>query len=894
MSGTTTPASNSIPDSTPGTSWADDGEPAGSTNPPSHRRDVGSTPDDPTLTPKNDDADTAASAGTPRAHAASLTAVTTVDSSKKPDGEDHSRQSHNQSMAAEVSTSVEAADVPAPQDAVKSADAIDGPSKEDTTPKLAYQEARPPPVNPWLQRAADAKAKAAVHPVAKSTAVSGSRDIGSASVDQRRKSEAPHPRDSRRNDARPRDDFRNGRQRQDQRVDEGATSAQRKGASRARDRASSEAGPPPRAEISWPKPMDAHDEDRKKTHDPSDKTEKDRSGTNAGKGKPEWKVMPYTPTAVFETQITGKGSGRMGKGAARGVPTGSGRGPVGPASATNGTGESSKPSERVSPLSNGETSTPDKAGTGKAEGDVPSASGRIVSETPQDGRPIEPRTTVPSEPADTTAKDLDSGIASTLDDTTRPAPAARRNKSPRRSDAFVRRTGSVHDSTGRRFSAATHSEDTANLPVNGELPASRSAFADRRSETQSFDSGRDVPPFREGKRGGRKGGRGGFNNAQFGSPHGYNNGYPDYQNGNHSPGVPFSPRAGHYSQGSRSGYRNQGMRAQSIPVDAFGRSVPYGYPMMPMQPMMPDYYNSFSPGSHGFQSQSEREMLVTSVAMQVEYYFSIDNLLKDIFLRKHMDSQGWIFLSVVAEFNRLKTFTTDYEVLKQACLQSREVEIRVADDGKDRLRKVGEWQRWVLPVEDRDALAQGESPSNLRRPSAPRVHSVEQAPIFYPASPASAQFSSPYGRTDRSFQIVNGGPPPFYPSGSEQRHNDYSKPEESRGRQPRFAHHRESSNVSPLTNGHPSTTEASGEPDKFPSSQIEGLTVVVRKHDLRGGAPFHSASSRTFSNGSIDSRSIMEEVSKPQVQASKVNGVAPSERLVHLVRRHADPADISI
>ncbi|OCK78937.1 hypothetical protein K432DRAFT_279072, partial [Lepidopterella palustris CBS 459.81] len=44
-----------------------------------------------------------------------------------------------------------------------------------------------------------------------------------------------------------------------------------------------------------------------------------------------------------------------------------------------------------------------------------------------------------------------------------------------------------------------------------------------------------------------------------------------------------------------------------------------------------------------------------------EYYFSVDNLCKDMFLRKRMDSKGFVLLSVIAEFNRIKQLTPDIE-----------------------------------------------------------------------------------------------------------------------------------------------------------------------------------------------------------------------------------------
>ena len=44
---------------------------------------------------------------------------------------------------------------------------------------------------------------------------------------------------------------------------------------------------------------------------------------------------------------------------------------------------------------------------------------------------------------------------------------------------------------------------------------------------------------------------------------------------------------------------------------------------------------------------------------QVHYYFSPENLVKDEFLRKHMDVEGWLPIQLLASFNRLRHITTD-------------------------------------------------------------------------------------------------------------------------------------------------------------------------------------------------------------------------------------------
>ncbi|CAI7890830.1 unnamed protein product, partial [Closterium sp. NIES-54] len=46
--------------------------------------------------------------------------------------------------------------------------------------------------------------------------------------------------------------------------------------------------------------------------------------------------------------------------------------------------------------------------------------------------------------------------------------------------------------------------------------------------------------------------------------------------------------------------------------------------------------------------------LRTALTKQIEYYFSIENLCRDLFLRSKMDSEGFIHVDVIAAFNRVR------------------------------------------------------------------------------------------------------------------------------------------------------------------------------------------------------------------------------------------------
>lgn len=42
-----------------------------------------------------------------------------------------------------------------------------------------------------------------------------------------------------------------------------------------------------------------------------------------------------------------------------------------------------------------------------------------------------------------------------------------------------------------------------------------------------------------------------------------------------------------------------------------------------------------------------------------EYYFSVDNLERDFFLRRKMDTEGFLPITLIASFHRVQALTTD-------------------------------------------------------------------------------------------------------------------------------------------------------------------------------------------------------------------------------------------
>lgn len=67
------------------------------------------------------------------------------------------------------------------------------------------------------------------------------------------------------------------------------------------------------------------------------------------------------------------------------------------------------------------------------------------------------------------------------------------------------------------------------------------------------------------------------------------------------------------------------------------------------------------------------------VRHQIEYYFSPENLDTDIYLRRKMDAQGYIPLSSIASFNRVKSLSQDSELIVAAVKQSTGLDMMLAN-----------------------------------------------------------------------------------------------------------------------------------------------------------------------------------------------------------------------
>ncbi|KAG6483097.1 la-related protein 1B-like [Zingiber officinale] len=144
---------------------------------------------------------------------------------------------------------------------------------------------------------------------------------------------------------------------------------------------------------------------------------------------------------------------------------------------------------------------------------------------------------------------------------------------------------------------------------------------------------------------------------------------------------------------------------------------PMGYEIPPvyyLPPPLPPPFESMPIITHqapsvvtpaGFPSPADYQRFM--LVKQIEYYFSPENLCKDHFLRQNMDDHGWVAVSLIASFNRVKQSTRDIPYILDALHGSTVVEVH-----GEKLRRRGDWMRWILP----HSFNQYDSASSPRSP----------------------------------------------------------------------------------------------------------------------------------------------------------------------------------
>jgi len=79
---------------------------------------------------------------------------------------------------------------------------------------------------------------------------------------------------------------------------------------------------------------------------------------------------------------------------------------------------------------------------------------------------------------------------------------------------------------------------------------------------------------------------------------------------------------------------------------------------------------------------------------QIEFYFSVENLCGDLFLRSYMDCEGFIPIAFVANFPGVVMLGATYDDILEGIRSS---EILEMDEINETMRLKNGWDLWLLP-----------------------------------------------------------------------------------------------------------------------------------------------------------------------------------------------------
>lgn len=677
--------------------------------------------------------------------------------------------------------------------------------KEKPVPKL-LQEAPIPTVNIWKQRAEEAKAKATLQPApgkdlsaapASEIPVRNTADAGPGGKPdgRNRSNEAPlRPTGNNRSSTA---ENRTGDKSRERRNDDNARRGRQmslgtSGEDKPHPGSMSAPLPSMGDSESWPTPLNAVDEGRKRTQE---KTEKDKNGKDNGpaqpapKGKTGWINVPLEHSVIFKTPLPntnprrGGRGGRGREGGNRGASNGQ-RGSL-PGeknelneSTTNGDVKRNgrqRTSRSTSPPKNQRGASKDPGLWRESRVSAHITPGKESAEASNQSS----QRLIPREWVDSQSQNTQAGASSRNAPLSKPRQSRSADSAPSAANARDTEVGAASSQPA----ASAQKEDAVNIrristsaadreEQDGSREFARRASKDLETWNSSFSkfnppterrNGPFPPSFNPRDRFERGRGNGRGRNGGHGFHH---QGTGQVYSSTTGPGaasqygLPRSPtmfqQENYFGQQQQplSGrhYRNPG-RAQSIAGEPFYSRMGSGYNAPPLAPIqtymgasnqMYDYGSMFPMSAMPYPQYVDPFGLTSMVRTQLEYYFSIDNLIKDVYLRSHMDSQGFVLLSFITQFNRLKQLTTDVELIKLAIQHSNDLEYLVGADGKDRIRKREDWQKWVLAMEERDESARIDGPPlPLSYPPEPRPRVLESSiaamryPISTPLSPTA-------------------------------------------------------------------------------------------------------------------------------------------------------------
>lgn len=139
---------------------------------------------------------------------------------------------------------------------------------------------------------------------------------------------------------------------------------------------------------------------------------------------------------------------------------------------------------------------------------------------------------------------------------------------------------------------------------------------------------------------------------------------------------PYAQNSGYYNYNGNRQYRPNGNGGQyrrnnsSGNINAYsnGYRAPMSMPFIPHIPHHPLPQGMIPGVPYGAPVPvqipppiSPKQDPLHALTQQIDYYFSLENLIRDVFLRKNMGTEGWIELDLILNFKRVKIITNSIQ-----------------------------------------------------------------------------------------------------------------------------------------------------------------------------------------------------------------------------------------
>ncbi|XP_011871317.1 PREDICTED: la-related protein 1B [Vollenhovia emeryi] len=140
------------------------------------------------------------------------------------------------------------------------------------------------------------------------------------------------------------------------------------------------------------------------------------------------------------------------------------------------------------------------------------------------------------------------------------------------------------------------------------------------------------------------------------------------------------------------------------------------------------------------------------IRKQIEYYFSEENLVKDFFLRRKMNAQGFLPLTLIASFQRVQNLTMDIDLVIDAVVDSDRLELLKLEDGY-KIRTSFEPLKW--PISDITSNVAFSSVSQQSIPLQNEVIPTSETTFCPLAKPLSTMPVPPVPRVFESYHSIS-------------------------------------------------------------------------------------------------------------------------------------------